>query len=73
MLSEDATNVRRRMLNKALSQDDLPRIPPSSDKLFDSLPWLGIMADVAIAAAIAEIKVRFESLKKISRDCSVFY
>lgn len=57
MLSDDGP--RRRALVKALSEDDLPRIPPASEKLFENLPWASIMADIAIAAAVAEIKVNF--------------
>lgn len=57
MLSDDGP--RRRALVKALSEDDLPRIPPSSENLFENLPWASIMADIAIAAAVAEIKVNF--------------
>lgn len=57
MLSDEGSNARRRVLTKTLSQDDIPRIPPASEKLFENLPWLGIMADIAITAAVAEIKV----------------
>lgn len=63
MLSDDAANTRRRVLVKKLSQEDLPRIPPCSDKLFENIPWLTIMADIAIAAAVAEIKVHYEVLQ----------
>lgn len=60
--SDEASNVaRKRVLKKTLSQDSdcsvSERIPPNSDKLFDSLPWLNIMADIAITAALAEIEV----------------
>lgn len=68
MLSDEGPNARRRVLTKTLSQDDIPRIPPASEKLFENLPWLGIMADIAITAAVAEIKVlRITSLCDI--DC----
>lgn len=59
MLSDDGPR-RSRALVKALSEDALlPRIPPNSEKLFENLPWASIMADIAIAAAVAEIKVNF--------------
>lgn len=51
---------RHRVLKKSLSQeafDVVSRVPPNSDKLFDNLPWMNIMADIAITAAIAEMKV----------------
>lgn len=61
MLSSDENpKTRVRVLRKTVSQDNiLERVPPNSDKIFDNLPWLDIMADIAITAAIAEIKVTF--------------
>lgn len=61
--STDDLSVPKRhgILRKSLSEEpfaEIERIPPKSDKLFENLPWLTIMADLAIAAAIAEIKVR---------------
>ncbi|KAH0819415.1 hypothetical protein GEV33_003376 [Tenebrio molitor] len=59
--SDDNPKTRKRVLTKALSQDEIltvDRIPPNSDKLFENLPWMNIMADIAVTAAIAEIKVR---------------
>lgn len=53
-------NSRHRVLRKSVSQeafDIVPRVPPNSEKLFENLPWLNIMADIAITAAIAEMKV----------------
>lgn len=62
MLSSDENpKARTRVLTKALSQDEtltFDRIPPSSEKFFENLPWMNIMADIAITAAIAEIKVK---------------
>lgn len=61
MLSSDENPAtQRRVLRKTLSQgeaDLIGRVPPNSDKLFENLPWLNIMADLALTAAIAEIKV----------------
>lgn len=60
MLSSDENpKARKRVLPKAISQDEAiaDRIPPNSDKLFENLPWMNIMAEIAITAAIAEIKV----------------
>lgn len=59
MLTADGAPVtHRRVLKKALSHEDvIPRIPPNSSELFESTPWLNIMADIAITAAIAEMKV----------------
>lgn len=58
--SDENPTTQRRVLRKTLSQDEgdiIGRIPPNSDKLFENLPWLNIMADLALTAAIAEIKV----------------
>lgn len=77
MLSSDDTSdvTRKRVLKKTVSQEDCAsdRIPPNSDKLFDSLPWLNIMADIAITAAIAEIKVHFYSPSKSFYSRTAFY
>lgn len=57
--SDDCPNPHGKFLKKTLSQDDnlIGRVPPSSDKLLENLPWLNIMADLAFTAALAEIKV----------------
>lgn len=57
--SDDCLKPHGRFLRKTVSQDDelLGRIPPDSDKLLDSLPWLNIMSELAFTAAIAEFKV----------------
>lgn len=63
MLSDDGPNaaLRRRVaaLASTVAEEELPRIPPPSEELFGNLPWASIMADIAIAAAVAEIKVNF--------------
>lgn len=57
--SDDCPKPHGRFLKKAVSQDDdiIGRVPPASDQLLNNLPWLNIMADLALTAAIAEIKV----------------
>lgn len=57
--SDDCPKPHGRFLKKTLSQDDnlIGRVPPDSDKLLENLPWLNIMTDLALTAAIAEIKV----------------
>lgn len=57
--SDDCPKPHGRFLKKVLSQDDevVGRVPPASDKLVENLPWLNIMADLALTAAIAEFKV----------------
>lgn len=55
--SDERPDSRRRVLKRAHSEEVIDRIPPSSERLFENLPWLNIMADIAITAAIAEMKV----------------
>lgn len=58
LTSDESQAAHGRVLKKATSQEDIfDRVPPNSDKLFENLPWLNIMADIALTAAIAEIKV----------------
>jgi hypothetical protein len=59
MVSDDKLGAHRRVLTRALSKDEvsLSRIPPDAEKLLENIPWLSIMADIAVAAAVAEIKV----------------
>lgn len=58
MLSDEKTVALKRVLSRGVSQEEqLPRIPPNSEKLFENIPWLNIMADIAITAAVAEIQV----------------
>lgn len=67
--SDDSPKPHGRFLNTALSQDDdiIGRIPPNSDKLLENLPWLNIMSELAITAAIAEYKVYFFSKRVIKK------
>lgn len=58
LTSDESPTAHGRVLKKAISQEEVfERVPPNSEKLFESLPWLNIMADIALTAAIAEIKV----------------
>lgn len=57
MLSDEGANARKRVLSRSVSQEELSRVPPFSEKLFENIPWLSIMADIALTAAMAEIKV----------------
>ncbi|CAH1155349.1 unnamed protein product [Phaedon cochleariae] len=64
MLSSDENP---RALNRTFPQGgEIERVPPSSDQLLDNLPWLEIMADIAIAAAISEIKFKRMLNKELS-------
>lgn len=57
MLSDEKVSLKR-VLSCTMSQDEeISRIPPNSEKLFENIPWLTIMADIAITAAVAELKV----------------
>lgn len=62
MLSSEEAPLLDRALSKArnsvILDEEMDRIPPSSDDLFENLPWLNIMADIALTAAISEIKVK---------------
>lgn len=60
MLSDEKPRiVRKRVLTRSLSQDqDLGRIPPVAEKLFENSGWMSIMTDIAITAAVAEFKVK---------------
>lgn len=60
--SDDGPKPHGRFLNMSRSQDDdvIGRIPPNSDKLLENLPWLNIMGELALTAAVAEIKVLVE-------------
>lgn len=57
--SDECPKPQRRFLKKTLSQDRslIERVPPVAEDLAKNLPWLNIMADLALTAAIAEIKV----------------
>lgn len=58
--SDENPKTHKRVLTKTLSHSEeeaLSRIPPNSEQLFENIPWLNIMADIALTAAIAEIKV----------------
>lgn len=61
MLSDEKTVSLKRVISCTMSQEDeITRIPPNSEKLFENLPWLTIMADIAITAAVAEYEVQFK-------------
>lgn len=64
--SDDCPKPHGRFVNKSVSQDDelIGRIPPDSDKLLENLPWLNIMSELALTAAIAEIKVLIFKMEK---------
>lgn len=59
MFSSDRDGNRRKMLKRSLSKEEecITRIPPESEKLFENLPWVSIMTDIALTAAVAELKV----------------
>lgn len=61
MVPNEIDGGRRKMLKRSLSKDDecISRIPPESERLFENLPWVNIMTDIALTAAIAELKVFF--------------
>ncbi|XP_018571041.1 cAMP-specific 3',5'-cyclic phosphodiesterase isoform X4 [Anoplophora glabripennis] len=67
LTSDENPTAHRRVLKKAISQEEVfERVPPNSDKLFENLPWLNIMADIALTAAIAEIKFKRMLNKELS-------
>ncbi|KAL3270348.1 hypothetical protein HHI36_009396 [Cryptolaemus montrouzieri] len=70
MLSSDENPLLVRGLpvngSTVIIDDNMERIPPSSDQLFENLPWLNIMADIALTAAISEIKFKRMLNKELS-------
>lgn len=58
MYCDEKPTSRKRVISRGVNEDKImDRIPPASEKLFENIPWLNIMTDIAITAAIAELKV----------------
>lgn len=67
MFTDEKTVALKRAVSCDIGSDEVTsRIPPSSEKLYDCLPWLNIMTDIAITAALAEIKVLILNFEKIN-------
>lgn len=63
MLSDEKLSTRNRVISCGVSEEkDFSRIPPAAEKLFESDAWMSIMVDIALTAAVAEMKVRLREI-----------
>ncbi|GJQ71782.1 dnc [Trypoxylus dichotomus] len=67
MYCDEKPTSRKRGLSRGVSEEEIiDRVPPASEKLFENIPWLHIITDIAITAAIAEMKFKRMLNKELS-------